>query len=803
MTLFKQIVQRIMFVIVLSVIVVDCRGTDVIPTAATVLPPTPFPIYTTESSATPQQPTATIQADLSLTSQPTGQPTGQPSAIPNLADTLILYAAVQDDNWALHTYPAHPAFTAEVFDHFYSAEARMEDARGYTGFNFGPQLSPNGRYLLLPGVGGYGGFEFGGDNTGFWLANLQTAEMRQLLPQAKAATWSPYGDYITYVDGDTLYMLSAAAGAEPEPLFTHPNLWGLYARWSPDGRNIATITTELGEPDETGYPEIKDTYWLVNAAGKQVTELAERPGSAIEHVAEEMTWSPTGRYLLVRNQVFDLNGQQLSPDLMGWAHWLPVRKQLEAGEQELLLVNGRSGLRIMTIEGEELAHITDDFVNTWAFSHDGRYLAYRDPLTTTYLFVFDLQSYQSQRHAATAIDVQSLYWSGNNDFLLLDDGYPNSPIWALSLQPDSRPQVVIEKGALIDALPAPKTDAGRGTAVSIPTITPADATTPLETSATQKLVVFFARDDDIWHTGVNGDKVAQLTEGGALGWGMTQPGDDWRINALSVPPQFSPKGRWPAFSPDGRTISLLDTTAPGQLRRLTPGAAIPSWSPDSRYLAYATEGSLLIYDVENDVRHPVLNNISQISNVSWSPDMRYLAFDCCFVRPAGYSTDDFGEIRRVQIATGQVDIVDTTTLTIGGGTSPLCWTDNQQVIKQRDAAQNEVLRCSNYRSIVGRSPDGTLVASFSPSSPEDVYWEGDSLLSIRQTETNDIVWQRQMSGPATTAHWSPDGATIIFQRGSAAEGNLSIWRIPADGTAEPEPIVDAGYLLDVIPQWQQ
>lgn len=69
----------------------------------------------------------------------------------HLEDTLILYATLQGQDWALAAYPFQRAFTEAVFDTFYGPEARMEDVRRYTQLNFGPQLSPNGRYLLVRG----------------------------------------------------------------------------------------------------------------------------------------------------------------------------------------------------------------------------------------------------------------------------------------------------------------------------------------------------------------------------------------------------------------------------------------------------------------------------------------------------------------------------------------------------------------------------------------------------------------------------------------------------------------------------
>ncbi|MCZ7671802.1 MAG: hypothetical protein M5U34_34070 [Chloroflexi bacterium] len=87
-------------------------------------------------------------------------PIPTPSLFPfdlNQDPTLILYALAQEGSWALKAYPDALAFTEPVFQTFYGPVSRLEDARQYTHFNFSPQLSPNGRYLLLPGIGGYSG----------------------------------------------------------------------------------------------------------------------------------------------------------------------------------------------------------------------------------------------------------------------------------------------------------------------------------------------------------------------------------------------------------------------------------------------------------------------------------------------------------------------------------------------------------------------------------------------------------------------------------------------------------------------
>jgi Tol biopolymer transport system component len=714
----------------------------------------------------------------------------------NLDDTLILYAAIQDNNWALKTYPYHPAFSGDVFDHFYGPVERMEDVRMYTQFNFGPQMSPNGRYLLLPGVGGYSGPGSGAppdaENTGLWFVNLQPGETRQLLPRAKLFTWSPYGDRIAYVDGDTLYMLSIAEGTEPQPLFSHPDLWGLYARWSPDGQYVATMTTVQNQPDESGSPELQNTYWLVSVYDQSAVELAERADFAMEYAAENMTWSPTGRYLLVRNQVFDLDGRQLSPVFPGGARWLPASKQLEASGQELLLVNGRDGLIIMTIEGEELVRINDAFVDTWAFSHDGRFLAYLNPYDETDLIIFNLNNGEIQ-HLGPIPHRFSLQWSTSDDYLLLDDSGRTSPIWALAIEPGSQMQVIVEEGTLIAALPMPVREVVPGTAVPIPTITPTDLT-PAEPASGQGPAVLFARDDDLWRADVNGGQIEPLTAGGALHWGMMKPENDAYLAAITRPPHVSPDGRWLAFAPDSWSLSLVDVAHPGLVRQIEPAVPIPAWSPDSRYLAYGTADSVYIYDIEIDILTRLLHAVRPV-NVAWSPDMRYLAFACCFAPSLPYNGINYGEIRRVEIAIGQVDIVDASISTIAGGTTPVCWSaDGSEV-----TGWTESTICSYGRPyLYGTSPDGTQHAYLSLRSPDDE--EYFRLLVVTDLATEEILWQREVPR-VQKLFWSPDGQYLLL----GSDGYLSeaaIYRLPADGTAAPELIIHDGYLLGVIPQWQ-
>ena len=770
----------------MTIFVAGCRGPASQLTETASATPPPSPTITTTAPAPTQTPLTPPPPPATLTPPPQAASTDLSFGI-SQDPTLILYTVVQEGNWALKAYPDSLAFTEPAFDHFYGPVARMDHVGMYTSHNFGPQLSPNGRYLLLPGVGGYEGSPFEEDNTGLWFVNLQTDDVRQLLPRAKAFTWSPYGDQITYVDGDTLYTLSMAEGAEPQPLFSHPDLWGLYARWSPDGSTIATMTTSLGERDENDYPKIIDTYWLVDVTSGKATEIATRPGFAIEHVAEEMSWSPTGRYLLVRNEVFDLNGQTRLSIYPWRASWLPAAASGNINPDQLL-VNGNEGMVIMGINGEEVTRLYDAYVDGWAFSHNGRYLAYLPPDTENEIVVFDLRSHETVYLDATPVGRPTLYWSATDDHLLLDDG---SSIWALAIQPGSQAQQILENGTLLETLRRPLKNPTAGTAVVISTRNPADS--PSTNPATTGPVILFARADDLWRADTTGAQVEPLTTDGALRWGMNKPDSDAYMAALSRPPHVAPNGRWLTFATDSSNLALVDVSAPEQVQRIRPASPLPAWSPDSRYLAFGTDDTLSVYEIESGALTPLLHT-DQPSNVVWSPDMSALAFSCCFEPSMPYTGVNFGEVRRLELATGQVDIVDATINTTSGGSPPICWAADGTV----GTTLAEPVTCSYERAYPsGVSPDGNRLAYLSLRSPDDE--EYFRLLVVKDVATDEVLWQRDVPLVQKVA-WSPDGDYLLL--GSAIHASeAAIYRLLADGTGEPEQILSDAYLLDVIPQW--
>jgi dipeptidyl aminopeptidase/acylaminoacyl peptidase len=323
--------------------------------------------------------------------------------------------------------------------------------------------------------------------------------------------------------------------------------------------------------------------------------------------------------------------------------------------------------------------------------------------------------------------------------------------------------------------------------------------------------LLFARHDDLWQADLDGNHERQLTQGGFLKWGMEDEAGDWFQAYLYRPPQAAPNGRYLIHSQTGRDLLLLDLAGdpatPEALPR--PGAPRVAWSPDSRYLAYAPDAGLpahqaglYLYDLESGAAQSLLSaaEASDVAEIVWSPDGRFLAFACCYA-PAEAGENGTavqqGLIRRLEVATGALETVAETTRSVGGGTARLCWTSDGAVVEERDVAPDTTARCSYERpGQIARSRHGRFQATLAPLSPEDHFWRGPSRLSVTHTETGEVQWQLDLEIPATRVFWSPDDRWLFLD--SRAQARYPIWRLPAAGDGEPEPIVESGFLLEIM-----
>lgn len=406
------------------------------------------------ASPVPLSPTPTPTSTLAPI--PTAAPQPTPTFTP-VDDTLVLYtqivalqtspdpADLWERHYAFRTLPALPFLDPEVFDALYGKSDNMGDIGNFF-FDFRPQISPDGRYLLVPGLVAWPQYDVEG--TGTWLIDLEAGEARQLLPDGVIATWSPAGDAITYVKDGVLYTLGIAEGSTPNPLLQDENLWPLYAKWSPDGRTIATLISDNPDPIDYTDPQFFAAVWLVPANGAPARQLPLMEVFGVEYVSEQMSWSPDGQYLLVHNEIYDLEGNLISPDYQSGVHWLP--------NDTRLLADG-DGFRIITIAGEELALISDQPVTEWAFSHDGRYLAYAEGSAgeRAGVVVYDIE--EGTNRTIVPHSAWPIRWNADDRFLILGTvgGEPSArpQITMVSVAAGSEERLLIDYAELIEAVP--------------------------------------------------------------------------------------------------------------------------------------------------------------------------------------------------------------------------------------------------------------------------------------------------------------------------------------------------------------
>lgn len=387
-------------------------------------------------------------------------PTAPATAVPPIDDTLVFYSTtvtIQSapdqpvtTSWAFRILPPLPQFDPAMFNDLYGPWQGEFDFSMFLA-NRQPQLSPDGQTLLVPGLTAYP--QYGVEGTGTWVIDVKTGAARQLLLDGVSATWNPAGDAITYGDGDTLFTLSTAEGAAPQAIFQHPDLWDIYAKWSPDGQWIAAVTGVQHEPTGAAGTDLTFTYWLVPPGGGPARELAHHETYGAGYSANEASWSPDGQFLLAHNRVYDLAGNQLLPDGIGGLEWLPDRPQL------LYLTDGV--LRVITPAGDEIARVqgVEARGSSLAVSPNGRRLAFSQPREDRGfpLAIYDFDSGETQRIGVIpdATYFYPLRWSADGALLIFAAGAGDGreDIWTMPATPGSTVERLLADAVLIEALP--------------------------------------------------------------------------------------------------------------------------------------------------------------------------------------------------------------------------------------------------------------------------------------------------------------------------------------------------------------
>ena len=244
-----------------------------------------------------------------------------------------------------------------------------------------------------------------------------------------------------------------------------------------------------------------------------------------------------------------------------------------------------------------------------------------------------------------------------------------------------------------------------------------------------------------------------------------------------------------AISPDGRYVAytvreadwdenafdneiwLADsqTGATRQLTRAKKSSTAPTWSPDSRTLAFASDRSdkrqIYLIDPLGGEARALTSGEDGVQGFAWSPDGTRIAYTASDPKPEALKSRDkkYGEFTIVDEEHGQTHL----------------W-----VI---DVATKEAKKLTSGQMVIGNfewSPDGTAIA-YDHRTDSDPSNSGSADISVLDLSTGKSRALITQEGPDTNPHWSPDGGRIAFETAMANPGyyytNGLIATIPAVG----------------------
>ena len=368
--------------------------------------------------------------------------------------------------------------------------------------------------------------------------------------------------------------------------------------------------------------------------------------------------------------------------------------------------------------------------------------------------------------------------------------------------------------------------------------------------------ILFFHDQALWRTGTGGREPEKLTDKVPLMWTREGSGHAqlWRI-ALGIPPRVSPDGRWLAandlVSMPRTTWWLFDVTGQADPTPLHCGAelqrtnALPTWSPDSQRYACIRDDVLYVHEVHNQYGRMIFEQDGlEPAFTAWSPDDRYLATGSITCEQGTAVCQ--GEVWVSDLQQGNSWLVGEFNPPLEAAPGALAWFPESErvfvdgspdlILSTRDHTRqplNSDAWSPDYRYGVRLHPqpaevfqaDGSVLYTL-PQDDSCRYAWGDwspdrvrlvyvghcelqgtevtsSILHVLDVETGELPWERELPGLAIyKVLWSVDGQYLLVDQFDSPGGTSPIWYLRADGTGEIGVLVEEGFLLDVVRQWE-
>ena len=327
-----------------------------------------------------------------------------------------------------------------------------------------PQVSPDGRWIVVPGSQ-----EPESSGRGTWLLDLSGAlqsgpkgfrNHRQIDNRQLFAPWSPGGSgQIAYVANDTLYVQDVINSQEPQALFNHQGMLDV-AAWSPDGHHLATITvTQVDAPLQPGE------VWVVSVAGGGTQSLGSFTVPATEYVpAQVLQWSPQSDRLVCN--LFSEGATVFAPDkgtsiiLNGIYHalWSPDDEHLLTARPPGIVSPADGTLHPISVQE------TTIFDRAWA--PGGKRVAYvtfhdSNPGDETAgpgigeIYIVDVANMTAELigQMESRSSGHTIRWSPDGQYLLIDDFGNDTPILRFRADGAEHAEILFEDSFLVDVIP--------------------------------------------------------------------------------------------------------------------------------------------------------------------------------------------------------------------------------------------------------------------------------------------------------------------------------------------------------------
>jgi len=162
------------------------------------------------------------------------------------------------------------------------------------------------------------------NNSSLWIANVDGSGERKLIDiednESQSSNyllqWSPDGQWISYISGEDLWIISPGDLAKRKILSVSDNNGFIRSfRWSPDSSQIAYLQAGSGDSPPTSQVGLLDIK-----TGKTSKLLSYNSSPSFVILISSLSWSPDGRYLLFNKthsfDVFDVNNQEVSKEII-------------------------------------------------------------------------------------------------------------------------------------------------------------------------------------------------------------------------------------------------------------------------------------------------------------------------------------------------------------------------------------------------------------------------------------------------------------------------------------------------------